>query len=432
MADGSTVKPTETAAQTTDIATILKSGDRPHRRIWRIVGIGIVVAILAALAWYLWGSGGASRSDITYATDAATVTDLNIIVTATGTIEPTNQVELSSELSGTVETVEVDHNDAVVEGQVLARLKADQLQALVELAKATLAARQAEVLQAEATVAERQAIFKRAEELVAKNITSTETYEIAKADSERSAAALAAAKANVEIAAANLRIASSNLDKAVIRSPINGVVLARDVEPGQIVASPLSAPVLFTLAEDLTEMELQVDIDEADVGHINGGEAATFTVEAFGERAFDARITQLRLSPETVEGVVTYKAILSVENADHSLRPGMTATSRIVVEEIDDALTVANAALRYAPPAQNEGGGSGSGLLGLLIPRPPSGSPGATEPAADGTRTVWVLRDGKPVAVSVRTGSSDGDRTVILDGELSAGDAVITGSRTQS
>jgi HlyD family secretion protein len=331
-----------------------------------------------------------------------------------------------------VDTVEVDHNDAVVEGQVLARLKADQLEASVALAKATLAARQAEVLQAEATVAERLAIFQRAEELLAKNFTSTETYEIAKADSERSAAALDAAKANVDIAAANLRIASSNLDKAVIRSPINGVVLARDVEPGQIVASSLSAPVLFTLAEDLTEMELQVDIDEADVGDINGGEAAIFTVEAFGDRAFDARITQLRLSPETIEGVVTYKAILSVDNTDRALRPGMTATSRITVEEIDDALTVSNAALRYAPAAEEEGSSGGSGLLGLLIPRSPSGPPASTKPAVDGTRTLWVLRDGAPVALAVRTGSSDGDRTVVVSGDLSAGDAVITGIRTET
>ena len=187
------------------------------------------------------------------------------------------------------------------------------------------------------------------------------------------------------------------------------------VEPGQIVASSLSAPVLFTLAEDLTEMELQVDIDEADVGQISGGEVAAFTVEAFGDREFDAQITQLRFSPETIEGVVTYKAILSVDNTDRALRPGMTATSRITVEEIDDALTVANAALRYAPAAEDEGSSGGSGLLGLLIPRPPSGQPAATEPAADGTRTVWVLRDGAPAAVAVRTGSSDGDRTVIVE-----------------
>lgn len=430
MADGSTVRPTRMATETSDIDAILRSGNRPRRRVWQIVGIGVVVAVLAVGAWYLFGSDSATRGGTTYTTDPATVTDLSIIVTATGTVEPTNQVELSSELSGTMGMVEVDYNDAVVEGQVLARLKTDQLEASVELAKATLAARQAEVLQAEATVAERQAVFKRAEELLAKNFTSTETYELAKADSERSAAALSAAQANLDIAAANLRIAESNLDKASIRSPINGVVLARDVEPGQIVASSLSAPVLFTLAEDLTEMQLQVDIDEADVGQITGGEAAVFTVEAFGDREFSAQITQLRLSPETVEGVVTYKAILSVDNTDRALRPGMTATARITVEEIDDALTVANAALRYSPPAEEEGGGSGSGLLGLLIPRPPSSSPVTSEPAADGTRTLWVLRDGTPASVAVRTGSSDGDRTVIVEGEVSAGDAVITAART--
>ncbi|MCB1500952.1 MAG: efflux RND transporter periplasmic adaptor subunit [Bauldia sp.] len=411
----------------TSIEDVLKSGRRPHRRILRIVGVAAAIAALAAGGWYLW-AGSASRAGVTYSTDPAAVTDLRIVVTATGTVEPTNQVELSSELSGTIDTVEVDYNDLVEEGQVLARLSADQLEAAVELSTATLAARQAEVRQAEATVAERQAAFKRVEELIAKEFSSTETFELAKADSERASASLAAAQANLDIATANLRIAQSNLDKASIRSPIKGVVLDRNVEPGQIVASSLSAPVLFTLAEDLTEMELQVDIDEADVGHISGGEAATFTVEAFGDRPFDAKITQLRLASETVEGVVTYKAILSVNNTDHVLRPGMTATARIIVEEIDDALTVANAALRYAPPAEEEGGG-GSGLLGLLLPRPPTGSTTA-EIASDGSRTVWALRDGAPVAVQVRTGSSDGDRTVVLEGDLSAGDAVITASRS--
>jgi HlyD family secretion protein len=430
MPDGSTVRPTETPTQATDIATILKSGGRSRRRIWRIAGIGIVVAILAALAWYLWTGGDGTRGGTTYVTDPAAVTDLSIVVTATGTVEPTNKVELSSELSGTMGEVLVDFNDEVVAGQVLARLKTDQLEAVVELEAATLAARQAAVHEAEATAAERDAIFKRAEELLAKNFTSTETFETAKAAGERSAAALAAAKANLDIAAANLRIANSNLDKASIRSPINGVVLSRDVEPGQIVASSLSAPVLFTLAEDLTEMELQVDIDEADVGQISGGETAAFTVEAFGDREFDAQITQLRFSPETVEGVVTYKAILSVDNTDRMLRPGMTATARITVEEVEDALTVANAALRFTPAAEDESGSRGSGLLGLLMPRPPGSSPVTSAPAPDGTRTVWVLRDGTPTSVAVRTGASDGDRTVILEGELKAGDAVITAAQT--
>ena len=218
-----------------DIEAVLKSG-RPRRGVWRIVAIVSAVAVLAAGAWYVWGSGGASRSGTTYTTDAATVTDLRILVTATGTVEPTNQVELSSELSGTMGEVLVDYNDAVVEGQVLARLKADQLEASVKLSRAMLAVQQAEVLQAEATVAERQAIFKRSQELLDKNFTSTENYEIAKADSDRSVAALSAAKANLDNAAANLDIAEFNLEKASIRSPINGVVLARDVEPGQIVA----------------------------------------------------------------------------------------------------------------------------------------------------------------------------------------------------
>ena len=412
-----------------DIAAVLE-GARPRRRRIGQIAVWAAVAVVAAGGlWYWWAASGAG-SAVTYTTQAARLGDLTVTVTATGTVEPTNEVELSSELSGMIGSVEVDFNDRVTEGQALARLKTDQLQANVDLATATLAARKAELDQAEATVSEKEHIYERAKQLLEKAFSSTETFETAEANHARAIAARAAAAANLDIASANLKIARSNLEKADITSPINGVVLDRDVEVGQIVASSLSAPVLFTLAEDLTKMQLQVDVDEADMGLVTEGDQATFTVEAFSDREFPAAIAQLRLSPETVEGVVTYKAILTVDNTEQLLRPGMTATAEISVKSVTGALLVPNAALRYSPPVAEESS-SGSGLLGLLMPRPPGS---ATPTSADGTgrRTVWLLRNGSPVAVSVTTGLSDGTYTEITDGDVAEGDAVIVGSKTAS
>ena len=205
------------------------------------------------------------------------------------------------------------------------------------------------------------------------------------------------------------------------------MILSRNVDVGQIVASALQAPVLFTIAEDLSQMELQVDIDEADVGAVRVGNPATFTVEAYQGRVFPAEIAEVLYAPQTVEGVVTYEAILSIDNADLALRPGMTATSEIVVEEIGEALLVPNAALRFAPPAEpEEAEERGGGLLGLLIPRPPEERPTAPPPGPDGSRTLWVLRDSVAAPLMVRTGATDGLMTAILEGDLAEGDLVIT------
>ena len=302
-------------------------------------------------------------------------------------MQPTNQVQISSELSGTVATVNADFNDHVTKGQQLASLVTDNLQAAVALSAATLTARQADVRQAQATVDETAAAYARAQPLADKGLTSVGTAEAAKAAAARATAALASANANLQIAQANASIAQSDLGKANIVSPVDGIVLSRAVEVGQTVAASLQAPILFTLAEDLTKMQLQVDIDEADVGKVAEGNAATFTVEAYAGRTFPAIIEQVRYSPATVEGVVTYKAILTVDNSDLVLRPGMTATAEITVEEVKDTLLVPNAALRYAPPVVQQARQRSGGLLGLLLP---SGGPGGTRnrttitPAADG------------------------------------------------
>ena len=413
-----------------EVGAVLAGGRKSGLR-RRLVAIGAVVVVaLAGLgAWLMSGSGGAS---VVYTTQPVTQGDLTVTVTATGTVQPTNQVTISSELSGTVRSVLVDFNDTVKKGEVLARLDTDALSANLALAQATLAARKADVAQAQATVSETGVALKRAADLLARNVSSQQTLDAAKADSERAQAALAAAEANQKIAEASLSIAQTNLTKAEITSPIDGVVLSRGVEPGQIVASSLSAPTLFTLAEDLRNMQLEVGIDEADMGKVKRGDRATFTVEAYPGNSFPATIEQVRYSPQTVEGVVTYTAVLSVDNSDLLLRPGMTATADVTVETVKDAIQVPNAALRWSPPVEAaRTSNRGAGLLGLLMPSRPRGNRPEGTGVTNGRAKVWVLRDGAPVAVPVKVGSSDGTHTVVT-GKLTVDDKVIVGSRTGS
>lgn len=412
-------------AERTDIEAIARKSGGGSRLIWYALA---AVIVAAAGIWY-WQSGAGDSGPVRYTTQPVTTADIIVTVTATGTVEPLNTVDISSELSGTVKAVLVDYNDEVSEGDVLATLDTDKLIANVEHAEASLTAAQANLAQAQVTLEEQQAVYERAQNLARQGISSEETLLTAKAGWQRAVAALDTAKANVKVAQADVKQSAADLAKAEITSPINGIVLSRDVEPGQIVASSYSAPTLFELAEDLSRMNLTVDIDEADIGHVTVGNKAGFTVEAYQNKEFEAQITQLRFAPETVDGVVTYKGILDVNNEELLLRPGMTATAEITVAELNDVLTVPNAALRFAPPAQTEQESSGgSGLLGMLMPRRPgsgSSSPAAGGTDAEGMRSVWVLRNGTPTEIKIRTGSSDGSRTQVVEGDLSEGDPVI-------
>ena len=408
-----------------DIKKIIGIGKTQGRTI-RVLSAAAAMVLLSLIGWYLFAQSSQNVAQ-SYSTAQVTRGDLTVTVTATGTVEPTNLVEISSELSGTVRAVNVDHNDTVTTGQVLAQLDTDKLEASLARSKATLESKLASVAEAEATVAETKEQYDRIKELSDRNVVSVQSLQAAAAGQTRAEAGVALARADVKVAEADLKMEETNLSKACICSPIDGVVLTRDVDVGQIVASSLQAPVLFTIAENLAQMELRVDIDEADVGTVRVGQKAIFTVEAYQGRTFPAKIAELRYAPQTVDGVVTYQAILSIDNTERLLRPGLTATATITVEEIPDALLASNAALRFAPPAETEETASGGGLLGLIMPRR-SGGPAepAAPPAADGSRTIWVLRDGKAVAVPVHTGATDGLMTVIVDGELQAGDAAIT------
>lgn len=391
-----------------------------QRREVRWVGAVVLLALIAAIAWTFSGSKAAVR----YVTEQAVRDRLVVLVTATGSVQPTNKVDVSSELSGTIRRVFVDYNSPVTAGQQLAELDTDKLVATVESSRAKLAAAKARVAEAEATVAEKERDLARKRELAAKDFTTQQDLDLAQAAYARALAALASARAEVGVAEADLKLNETNLGKACICSPINGVVLSRNVDPGQTVASSFQAPVLFSIAEDLQQMELQVDVDEADVGKVKEGQSATFTVDAFPELKFPATIRDVRYASETIQGVVTYKAVLTIDNSELLLRPGMTATAEIRVTEIEDALLVPNAALRYAPPAEDSG--RSGGLLRSLLPGPGRfRAPSAREETAGSERTLWVLRNNEPTAIKVTVGPSDGRRTEIRSGDLNAGDAVI-------
>src|SRR5690606_4577051 len=352
-------------------------------------------------------------------------------VTATGTVEPTNKVEISSELSGTIRSVAVDFNDRVGTGQVLAVLDTGKLEAELSHARASLVVRRAQLQEAQATLEEARLALERTRALSERDFASRATRESAEATHQRATAGVAVARANIEVAEADLLTAETNLAKATIRSPIDGVVMSRSVELGQTVAASLQAPVLFTLAEDLAAMQLEVDIDEADVGQVREGQTAVFTVDAWRDRRFPAEVTMVRVAPEVINNVVTYTAVLSLDNSELLLRPGMTATVDIVVNEVPDAVLMPNAALRFAPPA-DEVGGSGGGILGMLIPRPRGGGSDAAKVAeeADGRRTVYRLDKNEPLPVVIRVGVSDGAFTEVIDGDLAAGTVVIVDSVT--
>lgn len=403
-----------------------------RRRSFPLTWIAILAIVVAGAGYWFWQGSSSDNGPVRYMTTAASKGDIVVTVAATGTVEPLNTVDISSELSGTVREVLADYNDEVAEGDVLARLDTDKLSANVEHSEASLTAAKANLVQAEVTLEEQQANYDRAQNLAERGISTEETLLQARAAWQRAGAALDTAKANVKVGEADLKQKRTDLAKADITSPINGIVLNRAVETGQIVAASLSAPVLFTLAEDLKHMNLTVDIDEADIGQVSPGNNARFTVEAYQNLEFEAKITQLRFAPETVDGVVTYKGILEVNNDRLLLRPGMTASAEITVNELNDVLTVPNAALRYAPSTTTaDEPENSSGLLGMLMPRrPSSGRNGSAAGAADaeGMRSIWVLKDNAPSEVKIRTGDSDGSRTQVLEGDLKEGDPVITGS----
>ena len=408
---------------------------------WVAIGIGVILLLLL-LRSFLVGSATTE-----YATQTVQRGSLTVSVSATGKLAPTNQVDVGSELSGLVTKVVVDVNDRVVKGQPLALIDPSRFQDSVNQSKAALDANIAAVGQAQATLAQSSATLSRFQEvsrLSGGRVPAKTELDQAIADRDRAVANLHAAQANVASARAALSSNATQLTKAIIRSPVNGVVLARQIEPGATVAASFNTPTLFVIAEDLSTMKLEVAIDEADVGQVKEGQPASFTVDAFPGKTFPARITRVDLGSNlsaqsttttttTTAQVVSYAATLAVSNADLQLRPGMTATADIITTHKGNVLLVPNAALRFKPIAASDSGSAASGgIAGALVPRRPRGGAGGADKSASVSRgakqTVYVKgADGTPTPVSVTTGETNGTMTEITGGDLKPGMDVITG-----
>lgn len=436
------MSPTQSPSrQTVDqVAALL---DEPSARpLWKRpalwAGLAVLIVAMAGAAW--WQSGRRAAAAPSYVTEAVQRGTLSVTVSADGTLQPTRSVNIGSELSGTVARVLVDVNDRVKKGQVLVELDTAKLRDQIARSRAALAAAQARVAQAAATLKEAQGNLARLEEvsrLSGGKVPAQSELDTGRATLERSRAEEASARADVASARAQLSTDETNLAKASIRAPIDGVVLTRTVDPGNAVAASLQAVTLFTIAEDLSKLQLEVNVDETDVGLVANGQKATFTVGAYLNRRYPATVTRVAFGSTKTDNVVTYTTRLDVDNQDLTLRPGMTATATIQTTERQPALLVPNTALRFTPAqagAAASAATGGTSIVARLMPRPPStiarrGSTVAGN-GSGGSRQVWVLRDGQPVAVRVTAGASDGRRTEVSGAGLNVGDAVIIDQRS--
>ncbi len=368
--------------------------------VWGALGLALVAAIGFSVMRFMEKRAAARVP--AYVRAKVQRRDIQVVITATGTLKGLNTVEVGAEVSGRVTKVNVDFNDPVSKGQVLAEIDAEQLTAALAETSARLNEAEAAIRQARATATETEQNAARAAQQATQGLISQKELEASAAARERAIASMASATASATVVRASLTSAKSRLEKTRILSPIDGIVLSRLVEPGQTVTAGFQTPLLFKLAEDLRKMSLVVYIDEADIGRAREGQAASFTVDAYPDKVFPSKLVSLRNEPKTDQNVVSYEAVLSVDNDERLLRPGMTATAAVVAEQRKNVLTVPNSALRFTPPDAKPG-----------------------EASTRDDRRVWLLRDKKPASVSIKTGPSDGQVTELLSGKLTAGTELL-------
>lgn len=405
---------------------------RTRKWLWRI-GILLVLVGLGFGAWK-WRQASQNANQPTYETEPVQKGELKATVTATGTLDGRDSVEVGAEVTGSISKIFVDFNDRVKEGEVLCEINPETLIANKNSSSARLTAARASYSSAKASAKEAKTTLLRTRELAKKGLVSTAELESAEAARARADAQVRSTSADILVAKASLDSSETALKKATIRSPIDGVVLSRSVELGQTVTASLQTPVLFLIARDLTKMELSVQIDEADIGRVKEGQEATFTVDAYPKREFKAKLRSLRNVPTTTDNVVTYEAVLDVTNDDLSLRPGMTATATITTEHVKDAVLVPNAALRFTPPMSKKASSRGGNPL-MFGPRGPRGgrrsrgassaSPDAAPAPDESDGVVWILAGTRPKRVKVKTGVSDGTLTEIKKGLEPGGEVIV-------
>jgi HlyD family secretion protein len=396
-----------------DVRKVIGATARPwwKRAVWIVAAIAAVLAVVLLVVRVR--RGAAANAAPAFELAEARRSDVKVTVTATGLLQSVTTVEVGAEVTGKVLSVRVDANDAVKKGQILAEIDPEQLRAAVDEAAAQVTSAAAAIRLAKATKTETAQAAERARAQAAEQLISRRDLEAAVAAAERAEASLQSSVASATLANAGLKLARSKLAKTTIISPIDGIVLSRLVEPGATVTAGFTTPVLFKLAQDLTQMRLNVDIDESDIGRVREGLDATFTVDAYPDRTFPSKLYSLRNEPKTTSNVVTYQAVLSVDNAERLLRPGMTCTATIVAETRKDVLVVPNAALRFAPPVKGGPGADSKKTAGVEGDRREK-------------QRVFVLKGLLPTAVPVRVGATDGTISEIVSGDIQAGTQVIT------
>ena len=402
---------------------------------------GIAFAVLAAAAGgYAWIKSGSNRQDPQYRVARVERGPLTAVVVASGTLNAVTTVQVGSQISGQVKEIYADFNSAVKQDQIIARIDPatfelrvnqaradlDAAQGAVAVARSGLAAQQAEVGRVKVTLADAQRDYERKKSLLERDFISPADLDKARTVLDATREQLKAVEAQIHVGEAQVRSALAavkqresllkqaqvDLERTIIRAPVDGTVILRNVDAGQTVAASLQAPVLFTIARDLRDMQVEAAIDEADVGRLRPGQATSFTVDAFPRRSFSGEIVQIRKSPVTVQNVVSYTVVISAKNADLSLLPGMTANVRIVVDRREIALKVPNAALRFSPAGAAEA--------------QPARQAKPSKPL-DLAGRVWVLEAGRPKPLDVRLGLSDGTSTELLGAPLAEGAEVIVG-----
>jgi HlyD family secretion protein len=388
---------------------------------WLIIALLLLIVAAAGTAW--WRIHGTPA--VHYLT--APVTRGNVVraVTATGTVNPELTIIVGSYVSGVIQQLYCDYNTKVEAGQICAKIDPRPYQMVVNQAKANLAVAVAQLEKDKANLVYARLSYERTRTLVGRQYASQDATDNAKNLYDQAQAQIGLDQAAIQQRQAELDAANVNLGYTDIVSPVDGTVVSRNVTQGQTVAASFQTPTLFLIATDLTKMQVDTNISESDIGGIKEGDKATFSVDAFPNRVFQGTVTQVRQSPQTVQNVVTFDAVVGVDNSDLALKPGMTASTRIIVERRDDVLRVPNQALRYVP----------GGLLNAMT----SGTTG--RPDAVGTPTnanlgenvrLWVLRNGQAVPLDVLPGLDDDNFTEIVKGDLHPGDQIVIGEESGS
>ena len=395
-----------------------------------VIGMFLVAALLGMGFWRL----GSSAKDSPYITTPAQKGNIMQVVSSTGTLQAVITVQVGSQISGTIDKLAADFNTKVKAGQIVAQLNQDKFKAAVDQAKANLLAAQSNLAKAKVTVEDSKRTLERNKVLMNRQLIAQSDLDTVQTAYDAAVAQVNVNQAQAAQSQAALNQAMVDLNNTVIRSPVDGIVISRNVDVGQTVAASLQAPTLFTIANDLSKMEVHTSVDEADVGNVWEGQDVTFTVDAYPSRRFRGKVFQVRNAPTTVQNVVTYDAVVRIDNKELLLKPGMTANVEFLVSRKQDVIKIPNMALRFRPPSakadaqdllRQAGRASRSGGVAT---RRRSGGSGSGGGARDGRWVrIYLLKDMAPEPVEVRLGITDGSQTEVLEGKVAEGTEVIIG-----